>query len=71
MTGTPAIRKYLRDLPVEQNPKDYDCHINTTIPAFIDKMKRTVGESNRDGGFRVIAEEFDRLHQGFMVRLLS
>lgn len=71
MTGIPAIRKYLRGLPAEQNLKDYDRHINTSIPAFIDKIKRTVGETDRDGSFRVIAEEFDRLHQGFMARLLS
>jgi hypothetical protein len=71
MTGIPAIRKYLRDLPAEQNLKDYERHINTAIPAFIDKIKRTVGETKRDGGFRVIAEEFDRVRQVFMTRLLT
>lgn len=32
MTRIPAIRKYLRGLPAEYNLKDYERHINTTIP---------------------------------------
>ncbi|KAH5398437.1 hypothetical protein HBI67_215240 [Parastagonospora nodorum] len=71
MTGIPAIREFLIALPAQQNMQDYDRHINTIIPAFIEKVRRTVSETDRDGGFIIIADDFDRLRQGFMTRLLS
>ncbi|KAF2126021.1 hypothetical protein P153DRAFT_408019 [Dothidotthia symphoricarpi CBS 119687] len=71
MTGVPAIRKFLMSLPAEQNLKDYERHINIIVPAFIEKIKRTVSDTDRDGGFRTIADEFDSIRRGFMTRLLA
>jgi hypothetical protein len=71
MTGIPAIRQFLLALPAQQNMQDYERHINIALPAFIEKVRRTVGETDRDGGFLTIADDFDRLRQCFMARLLS
>ena len=71
MTGIPALRKFLFSLSSQQNLRDYEKHIGTVIPAFIEKVKRTVTENDRDGGFRTIADELDAHRKGFMKRLLS
>ncbi|KZM22265.1 hypothetical protein ST47_g6610 [Ascochyta rabiei] len=71
MTGIPAIRQFLYSLPADQNIKDYEYHINTILPMFIEKIKRTVTVSERDGGFLTIAEAFDTTRKAFMARLLS
>jgi hypothetical protein len=71
MTGVPDIREFLLSLPAQQNLQDYQRHVNITIPAFFEKIKRTVSEDDRDGGFKTIADEFDRIRQGFMSRLLT
>ena len=71
MTGIPSIREYLFSLPAQQNLRDYERHINTTIPAFIEKVKRTVSERERDGDFRTIADDIDAVRRGYMTRLLS
>jgi hypothetical protein len=71
MTGIPAIRDFLFSLPAQQSLKDYERHINSTIPAFIEKIKRTVAERERDGGFRTIADDFDAHRRAFITRLLS
>jgi hypothetical protein len=71
MTGVPAIRRFLLNLPAKQNMQDYERHLNVALPAFIEKIKRTVSDTERDGGFRTIADEFDRLRKGFLIRLLA
>lgn len=69
MTGIPAIREFLFSLPAQQNLRDYERHINITIPAFIEKVKRTVSERERDGDFRTIADDIDAVRRGYMTRL--
>lgn len=71
MIGIPAIRQFLFAIPANQNLKDYERHINTVIPTFIEKIKRTVTDKDRDGGFITIADEFDWSRAGFMEKLLS
>jgi hypothetical protein len=71
MTGVPAIRKFLFSLPAHQNMEDYSRHVNFVLPAFVEKIKRTVSETNRDGGFGTIADEFDRLGKAFLARMLD
>jgi len=71
MTGIPAIREFLFSLPAQQSLRDYERHVNVTISAFIEKMKKTVAENERDGGFRTIADDFDAHRRGYMTRLLS
>ncbi|KAF9691614.1 hypothetical protein EKO04_010401 [Ascochyta lentis] len=71
MTGIPALRNFLYSLPADQNLKDYDHHINTILPVFIEKIVRTVVDSGRDGGFLTIANKFDDIRKAFMARLLS
>lgn len=60
-TGVPTIRRYLYNLPASQNLRDYTHHIDIMVPAFIEKMKRVVTQSDRDVGFRTIANELDDL----------
>jgi hypothetical protein len=71
ITGIPAIREFLLSLPAQQNIEDYYRHMNVTMPAFIEKIKRTVSETDRDGGFRNIAEETDRVRKASMAELLN
>lgn len=71
MTGIPAIRSFLYSLPAQQSLRDYESHINVAIPAFIDKIKRTVTDNDRDGGFRTIADDFDSFRKNFTTRLLT
>ena len=71
MTGVPALRRFLYSLPAEQNMEDYEHHINTVLPNFIDKIKYTVNDSDRNGGFGTIAEDFNTIFKPFMERLLS
>ncbi|KAJ4346030.1 hypothetical protein N0V95_005763 [Ascochyta clinopodiicola] len=71
MTGIPAIRQFLYSLPADQNVKDYEHHINTILPTYIEKLKRTITDSERDGGFLTIADQFDGRRKGFMAQLLS
>jgi hypothetical protein len=60
-TGVPAVRRFLFNLPASQNLRDYTYHIRTIVPAFIEKLKRVVTQSDRDAGFKTIADEFDDL----------
>ncbi|KAG9189641.1 hypothetical protein G6011_06509 [Alternaria panax] len=60
-TGVPAIRRFLFNLPASQNLRDYTYHISTTVPAFVEKLKRVVTQSDRDAGFKTIADEIDDL----------
>lgn len=71
MTGIPAIRQFLYSLPAAQNIQDYEHHINGVIPNFIEKMKYTVNDSERSGGFETIALGFEDIFKAFMERLLS
>ncbi|KAF2638562.1 hypothetical protein P280DRAFT_499892 [Massarina eburnea CBS 473.64] len=66
----PAL-KYLFSLPAEKNLKDYVFHINILIPSFIEKIARTTKDSDRDAGFRDLADEFDEYREDFMQNLLS
>jgi hypothetical protein len=65
-TGVPTIRKFLFNLPASHNFRDYNNHINVVVPAFLDKLKRVVTQSDRDAGFRTIAEDFDDLRSRFI-----
>lgn len=65
-TGVPAVRRFLYNLPAPQGMLDYSFHINTAVPAFIDKLKRVVTQSDRDAGFRTIADDFDNLRTRFL-----
>ncbi|KAE8863540.1 hypothetical protein PTNB73_06747 [Pyrenophora teres f. teres] len=71
MTGIPAIRNFLYSLPAQRNLKDCEIHITKVVAAFIEKIRRTVTDSDRDGGFRTIADDFDLLRKAFMTRLLT
>ncbi|KAH9866645.1 hypothetical protein J1614_008337 [Plenodomus biglobosus] len=70
-TGVPAVRRYLFDLPASQNLRDYIYHINEAVPAFVDKLKRVITQSDRDAGFQTIAEEFDNLRGQFMPAMVK
>lgn len=50
---------------------DYAYHINTVLPNFIEKIKYTVNDSDRNGGFGAIAEESNLIFKPFMECLLS
>jgi hypothetical protein len=65
-TGVPEIRRFLYNLPASQNLRDYKSHINTIVPAFVEKLKRVVTQSDRDAGFQTIADEFDDLRGRFL-----
>jgi hypothetical protein len=65
-TGVPTIRRFLFNLPASQNFRDYNNHINFAVPAFVDKLKRVVTQSDRDAGFRTIADDFDNLRSRFL-----
>jgi hypothetical protein len=65
-TGVPTIRKFLFNLPASQNFRDYNSHIDIAVPAFVDKLKRVVTQSDRDAGFRTIADDFDDLRGRFL-----
>ncbi|KAI8942139.1 hypothetical protein NX059_000229 [Plenodomus lindquistii] len=72
-TGVPGVRRFLYDLPASQNLRDYVHHINNVVPAFVDKLKRVITQSDRDAGFPTIADAFDDLRGRFiktMVRQL-
>src|SRR5690242_3541150 len=58
-TGIPALRRLLYHLPAQNNLNDLTTHVNVVIPTFIEKMKRASTQSDRDSGFRTLADEFD------------
>jgi hypothetical protein len=60
-TGVPVVRRFLFNLPAAQNMRDMVYHITVTVPAYVDKLNRVVTQSDRDAGFRTIADEFDKL----------
>jgi hypothetical protein len=70
-TGVPVIRRFLFNLPASQNFRDYKNHIEVTVPAFVDKLKRVVTQSDRDAGFRTIADDFDDLRSRFLRGLVA
>jgi hypothetical protein len=65
-TGVPSIRRFLFNLPASQNLRDRINHIDVVVPAFVDKLKRVVTQSDRDAGFRTIADDFDDLRSRFI-----
>ncbi|KAF2819433.1 hypothetical protein CC86DRAFT_432039 [Ophiobolus disseminans] len=69
-TGVPIIRRFLYNLPASQNYRDYTNHIDMTVPAFVDKLKRVVSHSDRDAGFRTIADDFDDLRSRFIREMI-
>ncbi|OAL48292.1 hypothetical protein IQ07DRAFT_681710 [Pyrenochaeta sp. DS3sAY3a] len=69
-TGVPALRRFLFNLPANQNLRACDQMINVTLPAFIDKLKRVVSPSDRDVGFQTIADECNSMHE-LCLRALS
>ncbi|KAJ8119004.1 hypothetical protein OPT61_g125 [Boeremia exigua] len=71
MTGIPAIRQFLYSLPAEQNVKDYENHILKVLPTFIEKIRHTVNDSERNADFKTIANGFDEICKAFMAHLLA
>jgi hypothetical protein len=69
-TGIPAIRQLLYSLPAQKNLDDARKHIYSTLPAFIEKVNRVVVDSDRDVGFKNLADEFDRFRQKDIALLL-
>lgn len=65
-TGVPTIRRFLFNLPASQNLRAYHKHINYAVPAFVDKLKRVVTESDRDAGFKTIADGFNAFRIPFL-----
>ncbi|KAI4647068.1 uncharacterized protein J4E78_009040 [Alternaria triticimaculans] len=65
-TGVPAIRRFLYNLGAPQNLRSYILHGKVTVPAFVEKLKRVVTQSDRDAGFVTIADEFDDLRRRFL-----
>lgn len=61
LTGIPAIRTCFFGLPANRNLKRYMEHINTEVPAFVDKVRRVTSPADRDEGFRTIADRVDIL----------
>lgn len=70
-TGVPTIRRFLFNLPASQNLRLYTHHINDVVPAFVEKLNRVVTQSDRDAGFRTIADEFDSLYNKFLGDMLK
>lgn len=73
-TGVPKIRRFLFNLPASQNLRDHANHIDVVLPAFVDKLKRIVTQSDRDAGFQTIANDVDdlrRSHLGGVVKMLK
>lgn len=62
-TGVPAVRRFLFNLPATQNLRSYARIINVTVPAFVDKLKRVVSQSDRDADFQTIASECNAMHE--------
>jgi hypothetical protein len=58
-TGIPEIRRLLYNLPAQQNFEDIASHVNISVPTFIEKLKRATTHSDRDAGFRTLADDFD------------
>ncbi|KAF2996034.1 hypothetical protein E8E13_002622 [Curvularia kusanoi] len=71
MTGIPAVRYFLYTLPADQNLQDHENHIHNLLPAFVDRIERTVSETNRNGGFICIAEDFQKVREPFMTNQLA
>jgi hypothetical protein len=73
-TGIPALRRFFFDTRATQNLKDHIRHVETEVPAFVEKLKRVVTQSDRDVGFITIANEIDELRGrilGDMSKLLK
>jgi hypothetical protein len=70
-TGIPAIRRLLYHLPAKQNFEDIASHVNISVPTFIEKLKRATTHSDRDAGFRTLADEFDSCIRRDSIRHLS
>lgn len=71
MTGIPAIRNFLYTIPADQNLTDYEDHVYNKLPAFLDRIDRTVTETDRNGGFVCISEDFNKVRKTFMAKQSS
>jgi hypothetical protein len=70
-TGIPAIRRLLYHLPAQRNLEDVATHVNMSVPTFIEKLKRAATHSDRDAGFRTLADEFDACVRQVAMQKLS
>jgi len=70
-TGIPGLRQFLFNLPAQQNLNDVDTHIRAGVPAFVEKVRRVSTQSDRDAGFRAIADEFDKLRGPLLADLVN
>lgn len=67
LTGVPSIRRYLYSLPAQKNLRDCTLHLNVVIPSFIERVWRAVSDSDRDTGFRELADRFDKIRLDFVI----
>lgn len=70
-TGVPRIRQYLYNLPAQQNLRDFSVHVNINVVAFVEKIKRISTQSDRDAGFRTIADDCYKLSEKLLVDILQ
>jgi hypothetical protein len=71
-TGIPELRQFLYHLPTKNNLADVTAHVHIVVPTFIEKLKRAAIQSDRDAGFRTLADEFDQQVRGLRLNdLLS
>jgi hypothetical protein len=70
-TGVPGLRQYLFVLPATNNLLSYQKHIYFDVPFFLKKIRRVVDTSERDIGFRTLADAFDKIHPPFISQVLN
>ncbi|KAF2277958.1 uncharacterized protein EI97DRAFT_488099 [Westerdykella ornata] len=70
-TGIPSLRQYLFSLPADRNLQDYTAHLFHEVPNIVSKIKRVVNSSERNTGYRDIANDFGRLRAVLVPQLLD
>ncbi|KAH7115028.1 hypothetical protein B0J11DRAFT_594182 [Dendryphion nanum] len=71
MTSIPALRSLLRSLPAQQNLEDIQQYVDSHVPAFLDKVRRVVTDSDRDVGFKTLADDFDVAREAYRKQILE
>jgi hypothetical protein len=65
-TGIPNLRKFLLNVPAEDNLDCYRQHIGTKLPAFLDTISRIVDQEGKDDAYGVIRPKFMTILKEFM-----
>lgn len=71
LTGVPAIRKYLFNIPADSNLRDLRNHVYTEVNCCLDNIDRVVYTENRSEGFQILAAEIKTKKDAFMVDVAS